>query len=379
MLEKCFGAHRYLYNKSIDAVNNGTKANLIDLRNKILPKYKSMDSSHPEAWLKETPYDTSQLAIKHFVAMYKSASSNKKNGNIKKFEMKHLDKKSSQMCCVDAGALSTNMEIFKKRLKNNAKLIFRQKLSRWISRNIKSIDYDFSIIKDSANRYYICMPYADKLKQIPTVPSCDIVALDPGVRTFQTFYSPNGSYGKMGDNVISLINKYNERIDKLNAIQTKCASRTKYNINKRLNLLRAKVKNIVNDLHWKTASFLVKTYDCILLPEFTTSKMVRREGRVINSTTARNMLDLSHYKFKEKLKFLASCYNGKEVIICRENHTSKTCGCCGAINDKLGGSKKFNCTSCGLSIDRDINGARNIFIRSITKYSGETLPVKIGH
>ena len=33
---------------------------------------------------------------------------------------------------------------------------------------------------------------------------------------------------------------------------------------------------------------------------------------------------------------------------------------------KLTGEKDFKCTACGLSIDRDVNGARNILIKALT-------------
>ena len=74
-------------------------------------------------------------------------------------------------------------------------------------------------------------------------------------------------------------------------------------------------------------------------------------------------MSLQHYNFKEKL------LNTKElnVHIVNEAFTSKTCGCCGKINHLLGGNKIFKCTSCELSIDRDINGARNIYL----KYMGD--------
>ena len=47
--------------------------------------------------------------------------------------------------------------------------------------------------------------------------------------------------------------------------------------------------------------------------------------------------------------------------------TSKTCGCCGKINAKLGGAKTFQCSHCGYEADRDANGARNILLRYIGK------------
>ncbi|RHZ50134.1 hypothetical protein Glove_505g20 [Diversispora epigaea] len=59
------------------------------------------------------------------------------------------------------------------------------------------------------------------------------------------------------------------------------------------------------------------------------------------------------------------------VIICTEEYTSKTCGCCGHIHRKLGGSKVFRCPSCTAELDRDINGARNILLRYLTVTSKE--------
>ena len=48
-------------------------------------------------------------------------------------------------------------------------------------------------------------------------------------------------------------------------------------------------------------------------------------------------------------------------------YRSKTCGFCGYIHKKLGGSKVFCCPQCKTNLDRDINGARNILLRYLTK------------
>jgi putative transposase len=53
-------------------------------------------------------------------------------------------------------------------------------------------------------------------------------------------------------------------------------------------------------------------------------------------------------------------------MIVDESYTSKTCGKCGTLNENLKSKKVFKCNECDLLIDRDINGARNILIRTFT-------------
>ena len=192
------------------------------------------------------------------------------------------------------------------------------------------------------------------------------VSLDPGVRTFQTYYSPEGLCGKIGDNIQTTINKMSLKLDMLKSLITKETNkRTRYNMRKRCSILITKVKNIVRDLHWQSCSFLVKNFQNIVIPHFESKSMSNRKNRKINKTTTRNMLGLSHYKFLQKLEFKCKEYQ-RNLIITSEEYTSKTCGNCGLINQKPGGSKTFNCNKCNVTIDRDINGARNILIKYLT-------------
>ena len=71
----------------------------------------------------------------------------------------------------------------------------------------------------------------------------------------------------------------------------------------------------------------------------------------------------SHFRFKQYLKAKCEVTNTKLLIV-DESYTSKTCGQCKKINMKLGSSKKFICSNCGLNIDRDLNAARNIYIKN---------------
>ena len=74
------------------------------------------------------------------------------------------------------------------------------------------------------------------------------------------------------------------------------------------------------------------------------------------------MLLWSHYRFRQRLLNKSREHSCK-VIVCDEAYTSKTCGECGILNGRLGGSKVFKCETCKAQFDRDANGARNILLR----------------
>ena len=110
-------------------------------------------------------------------------------------------------------------------------------------------------------------------------------------------------------------------------------------------------------------NFLVDNFDIILLPTFETKDMVKRGTRKIRSKTARMMMTFAHYRFKLFLKHKAH-ETGKLVIDVNEAYTSKTCSWTGEVNRKLGGAKVM-VGSDGQRMDRDINGARGIFLRAL--------------
>jgi len=82
----------------------------------------------------------------------------------------------------------------------------------------------------------------------------------------------------------------------------------------------------------------------------------------------RNLLQLKHYLFQQRLK--AKCeLRGCSLDICTEEYTSKTCGRCGILNN-VGSRDVFSCSSCCLVVDRDVNGARNIAIKRLKELGG---------
>lgn len=203
-------------------------------------------------------------------------------------------------------------------------------------------------------QFTLFTPY-DKIVQ-KNIKRNKVCALDPGIRTFQTVYSPSGTTYQIGDEN-NIIRKNIDQIENVRELKSKSWYK------KYVNRLREKLKNRIADLHWKTANFLCNNFDTILVGNMSTKGIVSNDLH-LHSKTKQMTYALSHFMFKERLKSKSNEYNCifKEVD---ESYTSKTCGGCGEINDKLGSSKKFECPeeSCCYRMDRDIHGARNIYIK----------------
>ena len=134
-----------------------------------------------------------------------------------------------------------------------------------------------------------------------------------------------------------------------------------------INRLKCIKDNLILDLHNRLAFELVSNYDVIFLPTFEVRGMVTRKDkkvRTIRRNTCRQMLDLNHYGFKLRLKWYAKKY-GKHVVDCNEAYTSQTRSWNGKINEKLGSSKIIK--GDGFIVDRDINGARGILLKNLTR------------
>ena len=206
----------------------------------------------------------------------------------------------------------------------------------------------------------------------------EVVALDPGVRTFQTFYSPNKDFGSYATGEYGYAKVYSEakRCDKTIAKMVAAKEKGELTYRHKRNMMKSKhrsierVRNLVSEVHRKVANDLCNNYDTIMLPVFESQKIVRKprtEGekrRAIGSKIARALLMWRHYEFRQ---YLASkvLMRGKELSVVTEEYTTQCCGKCGTRNENLGGARKYKCVdaACGFKCGRDENAARNIFLK----------------
>jgi putative transposase len=215
--------------------------------------------------------------------------------------------------------------------------------------NLTGINHDCRLTQ-RGNKYYLFIPFDINQKKIfDRHPVC---SLDPGLRTFQTCYDSSGS-------ILEFCTNYSNRVGVLfDKLKEKKRFQKKSWYKRYSKRLYAKIKNLTDELHFKTANYLVRRFDVILIGNMSTSSILRGN---LKSKSKVLLQSMSHYTFKKRLE--AKCQEYKcQFIEVDENYTSKTCGGCGKINNNLGSSKVFSC-ECGFKTDRDYNGARNIMIK----------------
>lgn len=218
---------------------------------------------------------------------------------------------------------------------------------------------DGRVVKNG-DKWYVALPETKTRNLVEN--QGRLCSLDPGIRTFQTFFSDQYC-GHLGKQDIQRITRLAFHLDDLLSRKDKAKSkRTQRSLSKAATRIRLKVSDLIDELHWKAARFLTQNFDVILLPTFESSQMVSKVNRRIRKKSVRQMLTLKHYQFSQRLE--QKCFEaGKVLVRVCEAYTSKTASWTGEIIKTLGGRKQIS--SGGFVVDRDENGARGIFLRAL--------------
>jgi len=341
LLKQWIGVSRFVYNTTLKYLQQpGTKANWMSIKTEIL-------HGLPE-WASSVPFQIKSIAIKDACLAVKAAKKGfGKDGQMRKCKFRtRKDTKQSifipKSAIKDCGLYHTVL----------GKCKLKEALPSGFSDGRLTLAY---------GEYYLVV--SEKVHPSETDSQGRMVALDPGVRTFMTFVSED-SFGWLGNDSNLYIQKLCLRLDKLVSAISKAKCQQKKRLKQATGRLRCKIQNLVKELHRKVARFLVDSFDVILLPTFETSQMVSKSRRKLRNKSVRQMLTLSHYDFKNFLKWKA-WESSKTVVDCNEAYTSKTVSWTGEIIKNLGGARQIKSQSTGLKMDRDLNGARGIFLRAL--------------
>ena len=337
ILRQWMGTARFVYNQTVFYLQQpGTVANWKAIKTSILQRL-------PE-WANPVPYQIKSLAVKDACQAVMNAKK-KYQQTGERQTVKYRSRKAQR----------DSIFIPKSAVRKQSVYVTILGESLAPREAFPPVMYDCRLICQTGE-YYLCVPY-DKPRRLPENQRQKDVALDPGVRTFATWYSPAMS-GKFGEHDFGRIVRLCYHLDALMSRISKANSRARYRMRKAAARLRRRIQNLVSELHKKVAAWLCKHFETIYLPTFETREMVTK----LRSKTARAMLTWAHYRFKLTLRDMAGVY-GSRVIDVNEAYTSKTCSVCGHIQ-QIGSREYWSCSQCGTEHDRDLNGARGIYLKS---------------
>jgi putative transposase len=358
-LRQWFGTARFMYNKALVAYQNKEVKMTLDSLKSAFGSGITLAQNKSERWILDVPSKIRTGALRDLLKAYES---NMEKGE--KFQLRFRSRKDGDQ------SIALERETIRDGILFPRYLDKAMPLSKRCSEELPADlgKRDCRLVRDRLGRYTLCIP-------VPTeshtpLERKQVVSIDPGVRAFHTFYSPDGEVcGQIGIGQARL-KQYTDRIDK---IRSRRALLPKEHPKIR-KLARAeqrrqeRVKNLVKELHHKTALYYVRNYECVLLPSFDVSRMVENQdptkSRTIGKRTVRSMLDWRHYQFKQHLLHKAKEYNC-QVVVTGEAYTTRTCGCCGYIKSDVGSSEVFSCNKCRWRCGRDYNAARNVLLLHI--------------
>lgn len=334
---------RFVYNQTVSKLKEET-----GLTPNWMAYWKDVIAPELPEWCDSVPFQIKKIAVRDAINALKEGKKRVKKRMIPRFELSFRSRKNPQQSCfIPSSAISKNglyLRISGKGLNFKEPLPESLMDSRLVIRN---------------GKFFLALPRKEKTS-VAENQGRKVISIDPGVRTFHTFYSGE-SVGHIGHYDFSRIQRLAFFADDITSRASKVGKQKK----KRMYRARARVfekfRNLIDELHHKVALFYVKNFDVIFLPSFETSQMVGKSGRKIRSKTVRSMLTFSHHKFAMFLKHKAFEY-GKIVVPMTEEYTSKTHPLTGELRN-IGGAKRLKVGSEW--VNRDIVGAFNIMLKAL--------------
>jgi putative transposase len=205
-------------------------------------------------------------------------------------------------------------------------------------------------ISNIADDWYISFTYNQVKPEIDSS-RIEAVGIDLGIKTLATL-----STGVTFQNAKHLRNN----LSKLARLQKKIVRKENgsSNINKlktKLQKLHRRIAFLRKDLLHKITHYICKNHAKIVIEDLNVS------GMLSNGNLALSISDCGFYEFKRQLEYKSKKFGCQLIIADRWFASSKICSNCGHKHETLTlKDRVYECSNCGLQIDRDLNAAMNL-------------------
>ena len=349
-IEGCFNACRYVYNVSLDCEQQlyqlGGKSNLSTFG----LSYHLKNYKLSEPWLKK--YDIYALCYE-MENLSSAYSKFFKGGGFPKFKSKG-DSKQSFRTRINIEVLDNGIKIPK------VKKTIYAKIHRPIEGKLKQ----FTISRENGKYYVSAM--CEIVNDIQPVVVNKVVGIDPGIKSFLvTSDKVDVGNPKFLSSELKYLKVLQQKLSR-----AKKGSSNREKIKKTISTLYKKISNKRENFLHNESRKLVNEYDLICMEDLNVKGMtksskgtIEKPGKKVKQKSGlnRSLSDVSLGSFISMVDYKAK-FDGKHTVkIDRFYPSSKTCNCCGTINDDLKLSDRtWTCNSCGNELDRDYNAALNI-------------------
>lgn len=205
-------------------------------------------------------------------------------------------------------------------------------------------------IKERAGRWFLSFPVETVIE--PPRNEGESVGIDLGINHLavtsdgQVFDGPKPLKGALRR--LRRLSRSHSRKKKGGANRRKSAQK--------LARLHYRIACIRSDSLHRITTHLAKSHGLIAIEDLSVRGMAR------NRHLSRAILDMGWYEFRRQLEYKCPWY-GSRLVVVPAPYTSRTCSACGHVKQDLALSERvFRCEACGMSLDRDMNAARNILV-----------------
>ncbi|MGW1070185.1 RNA-guided endonuclease InsQ/TnpB family protein [Streptomyces aureus] len=205
-----------------------------------------------------------------------------------------------------------------------------------------------TVSRDAAGRWFVSLLCQDTITAVPAATAA--VGIDAGITSLVTL-----STGE------KIANPRHERRDRARLARAQRAlsrkakgSANRAKARRKVAKVHARIADRRRDFLHKLSTRLVRENQTVVIEDLSVRNLLK------NGKLARAVSDASWTELRSMLEYKCAWYGRELVVIDRWFPSSKLCGGCGAVREKLPLHVREWTCGCGAVHDRDVNAARNI-------------------
>lgn len=217
-----------------------------------------------------------------------------------------------------------------------------------------------TISEEAADRWYVSVQVQYETCD-PVAATGPAIGVDLGIKTLATC-----SDGRSFENPKALRSRLKalKRASRRHSRKKK-GSKNREKSRKKLSKLHARIRHIRQDaLHKATSALVAKTTPPDAIeerPHVIVLEDLNVQGMLQNRKLSRAIADVGFYEFRRQVQYKATFAGVQVKEVSRWYPSSKRCSRCGVVREELGlAERMFVCYTCGYTLDRDMNAARNL-------------------